>query len=230
MIDQWLTTLGALLRDALWVAPFIALLAGILTSFTPCALSSLPLVIGYVGGYSEGDTRKAFRFSLVFAAGLSLTLTALGTAASLLGRFIGGGGKLWFIALGVLMVLMALNTYGIINLFPRSCSVKTGKTKGYFGAFLAGIMGGIAASPCATPVLIVLLALVAGEGNVVWGTLLLLLYSLGFCILMVAAGTSVGFVRQVSQSEKYARFQKIFNLVLGSVILLIAFYLFYMGF
>jgi len=34
----------------MWLEPIIALLAELLTSFTPCSLSSVPLVVGYIGG------------------------------------------------------------------------------------------------------------------------------------------------------------------------------------
>ena len=45
MIDSWLNTLSTLIAESMWLAPVLALLAGVLTSFTPCSLSSIPLVI-----------------------------------------------------------------------------------------------------------------------------------------------------------------------------------------
>ena len=53
-------------------------LGGILSSSSPCVLATIPLVIGYVGGYSEGDRRKALLYSLTFILGLSFTFTVLG--------------------------------------------------------------------------------------------------------------------------------------------------------
>ena len=50
MIEQWLETLSLMIAGSFWLAPVLALLAGLLTSFTPCAVVSVPLVIGYVGG------------------------------------------------------------------------------------------------------------------------------------------------------------------------------------
>lgn len=89
MIDAWLTTLSTLITQNMWLAPLLALLAGVLTSVTPCALSSVPLVIGYVGGTGGNDTKRAFRLSLTFAAGMAVTFTALGTIASMLGKLMG---------------------------------------------------------------------------------------------------------------------------------------------
>ena len=89
MINEWLELLSTLIVTNKWFAPILALFAGILTSDTPCALSSVPLVIGYVGGTGENDTRKAFRLSLTLAIGMAITFTTLGAIASLLGRLMG---------------------------------------------------------------------------------------------------------------------------------------------
>jgi cytochrome c biogenesis protein CcdA len=230
MIDRWLDALGTLINDNIWLAPLLAVLAGALTSFTPCSLSSVPLVIGYVGGYVGNDVKKAFRYSLVFCLGMAVTFTALGTAASLMGRLVQATGPWWYIALGILMTAMALQTWELINIMPRSTAMSRNTKRGYIGAAVTGLLGGLFASPCATPVLVVLLAMVAEKGSLVWGIILLLLYSAGHSVLIMIAGTSVGFVKKLSASEKYGKYNKVFKIVTGTVILLLAFYMFYLGF
>jgi len=230
MINAWLENLTVLIGKNMWLAPLLALLAGVLTSFTPCALSSVPLVIGYVGGSSNNDNRKAFRLSLVFALGMAVTFTALGVIASLTGKLIGRAASWWYIVLGILMVLMALQTWEVYNFIPSTFLASKSTKKGYIGALIAGILGGVFSSPCSTPVLIVLLALVAGQGNILWGILLLLLYSIGHSVLVLAAGTSMGFVKKLTASEKYGKASKVLKIVMGCLILLIAFYMFYLGF
>lgn len=225
-----LENISQMMIDNFWIAPLLALLAGVLTSFTPCSLSSIPLLIGYVGGTGARDTKKALKLSLTFAFGSAITFTVLGVIASTAGKLIGTSAGWWYIILGVLMVLMALQTWGIFEIIPSSYLLSKNTKKGFAGAFIAGILGGIFSSPCSTPVLIALLAIVAGKGSLVWGILLLLLYSIGHSILAVIAGTSVGFVQKLSQSEKYGRASTILKIVMGSLILLIGFYLFYLGF
>lgn len=229
-INQWLETLSAAISGNMWLAPLLALLAGILTSVTPCALTSVPLVIGYVGGTGQKDTKKAFWLSVVFSLGMAVTFTILGTAASILGRLMQGTGPWWYILLGILMLLMALQIWELFNFIPSSYAISKNTKRGFVGAFLAGVLGGLFSSPCATPVLVVLLAIVAKQGNLIWGILLLLLYSLGHSFLVMIAGTSVGFVRKLSSSEKYGGFSKILRITMGSLIMLIAFYMFYLGF
>lgn len=230
IINMWLESLSSSIEANIWLAPLLALLAGVLTSFTPCALSSVPLVIGYVGGVGNKDTKRAFRLSLTFSAGLAVTFTVLGVAASMLGKLMMGTGNWWYLILGVLMVLMALQTWEIYNFIPSSFAISRNTKRGYIGALLAGILGGFFSSPCATPVLVVLLATVAKGGNLLWGALLLLIYSIGHSTLVLIAGTSVGFVHKVSSSEKYGKISLILKIVMGIFIMLIALYMFYLGF
>jgi cytochrome c-type biogenesis protein len=230
MINDLLEQLSAAIAGNFWLAPLMALLGGLLTAFTPCSLSSVPLVIGYVGGYTGNDTRKAFRCSLAFCGGMAVTFTVLGTAASLLGRLMQFAGSWWYLVLGILMILMALQTWEIINIIPQSALMSKNNKRGYLGAAIAGLLGGLFASPCATPVLIALLAVVAREGRIVWGMVLLLFYSIGHSVLLMIAGTSIGFVKQLSRSERYGRASQILKIVMGSVILILGFYLLYLGF
>jgi len=230
VINEWLDILSTLISQSMWVAPLLALLAGALTSLTPCSLSSIPLVIGYVGGTGNNDPKKAFRLSLTFSAGSAVTFTILGTVSSLVGKLMGTSSAWWYLLLGVLMVLMALQTWEIYNFIPSTYFIARNTRRGYIGAFIAGILGGVFSSPCATPVLITLLAVVAEKGSLLWGIILLLLYSVGHSALVLVAGTSIGFVKKMTSNNKYGTFSKVLRIVMGSVILLIAFYMFYLGF
>ncbi len=230
LINDWLSTLSTMIAGNIWLAPLLALFAGVLTAFTPCALSTVPLVIGYVGGTGQKNPKRAFALSVTFAAGMSVTFTALGITASLLGKFLQGTGKWWYLVLGVLMVLMALQTWEIFNFIPSTNALSKNKKRGFIGALLAGILGGLFASPCATPVLVVLLAFVAKEGKILLGFILLLLYSFGHSVLVLIAGTSVGFVIKLSGSEKYGKASNILKIIMGLLMLFIAFYMFYLGF
>jgi cytochrome c biogenesis protein CcdA len=230
IINQWLETISNLISDAMWVAPLLALVAGLLTALTPCSLSTVPLVIGYVGGIGSKDTKKAFQLSVTFAAGMAATFTALGVIASLAGKLVQGAGSWWYLTLGVLMLLMALQTWEVVHIIPSSFATSMNTKKGYFGAFLSGILGGLFASPCATPVLVVLLAIVVNEGNLLWGILLLLLYSIGHSVLVVVAGTSMGFVQKIRSGGRYGSLSNGLKIFTGFIILVLALYMFYLGF
>ncbi len=238
-MDALLTQLSQILQQSTWLAPLAAFVAGVLTSFTPCSLSSVPLVVGYVGGTQgstdasipqERNTQRAFLLSVVFALGSAVTFTIFGIAASLAGELIGTTASWWYFALGTLMLLMVLQMLGIYQFIPSSHLLSKGTKKGYVGALLAGILGGIFSSPCATPVLIALIAIVAGKGQLAFGVVLFLFYSLGHGILAVVAGTSVGFVQKLSRSEKYTALSKVLTQLLALALLVMGFYLFHLGF
>lgn len=230
MIDIWLSQIAEAIGNNMWLTPLLALVAGILTSFTPCSLSSVPLIIGYVGGTKEKNTKKAFMYSLVFALGTAVTFIMLGVIATSAGKLMGTSSKTWFIILGVLMLLMALQTYGVYDFIPSVNLLSKSKKRGFAGAFIAGILGGIFSSPCSTPVLIALLAIVAGKGNLIWGIILMLLYSIGHSTLVIIAGTSIGFVQKLNGNDKYQKAGTILKIIMGTVIMFIGFYMFWLAF
>jgi len=181
-------------------------LAGALSSASPCVLATIPLVVGFVGGYAEGDRWKAFRYSLAFILGLSLTFTAFGAAAGLLGTMFGTLGGWWYVAAGIVALVMGGQMMGFYEIhLPIRRDFKP-KQGGMVGSFILGLFFGVVSSPCATPVLVVILTYVATKGQVLYGTALLFVYAIGHCLLMLAAGTFTGFV------EAFAKTRGVVNL------------------
>lgn len=226
-----------------YLAPFFSFIAGILTSFTPCSLTSIPLIVAYVGGSSlmslskmpsvndnKVNTHKALRLSIVFALGSALMFTLLGIVASLAGTLIGTNSSWWNIFLGVLMILMALQIWELYNFLPSTDFIAKKSRRGYIGAFITGALGGVFSSACSTPILIVLLGIVGSDGNVLWGAFLLLSYSIGHSVLVVMAGTSLAFSQKLSQNPKYGKLSFFTKMTLGFLVLLIGFYMLYLGF
>ncbi|ABK97787.1 cytochrome c biogenesis CcdA family protein [Pelobacter propionicus] len=178
--------------------PLLALgavfLAGVISSASPCVLSTIPLVVGFVGGYSDGDRWKAFRYSLMFIIGLSLTFTAFGAAAGVLGTIFGVVGGWWYGVAGAVALVMGGQLMGLYTIRQPVKPDFKPKKGGMYGAFILGLFFGLVSSPCATPVMVVLLTVVAGKGQVLYGITLMFSYAVGHCMLMLAAGTFTGFV------------------------------------
>lgn len=229
MINEMLNSISTMISQNFWIAPLLAFLAGILTSITPCSLSSIPLVIGYVSG-TTNDTKKSFKLSVTFALGSALTFTALGVIAATAGSLMGNSSKIFYVVIGILMVAMSLQVFGIFEFIPSSYLVTKNNKKGYIGALIAGILSGLFSSPCCTPVLVALLGIVAKSGNILLGTMLLLIYSIGHSILMIAAGTSTSLVKKIISNKRYGVFSTVLNYVFGLAILAIGMYMLYLGF
>ena len=212
------------IEQIITIYPLLALgvvfLAGVLSSASPCVLATIPLVVGFVGGCSDGDRLKAFRYSLAFIIGLSLTFTAFGAAAGLLGTMFGTLGGPWYLIAGAIALAMGgqmMELYEIQLPIRRDYKPKQG---GLIGAFLLGLFFGVVSSPCATPVLVVLLTLVAGKGQALYGITLLFCYAVGHCLLMLFAGTFTGFVEGFAKAKGVVNFSLWAKRISGVVITL----------
>lgn len=230
-MTEILNALAQLIQKSVWIAPLLCLAAGVITSFTPCSLSSVPVVIVYVGGAAGGNQKKAFRLSLTMALGMALTFGVFGTLASVLGHLLHGIGMWWHLLLGAIMILMALQVWGGIRLIPdHHCHTAATTKKGYLGAVAAGVLSGVFASHCATPVMIALLALAAESGSALWGIFLLAVYAVGHSILTVVAGTSYSTVEKWLNDPAYEKISRRLRNVLGLVILIIGILMIYFAF
>lgn len=223
MLETFAQNIIQMIHGYPWIGPFFALAAGIFTSLTPCAMSNIPLVTGYVTGGGNDDTKRSMLLSIVFAAGAAFTFICLGIIAATLGKVIGHP-EILHTLLGILMLLMALQMWGFIHIIPHIHGLSEKGKQGFIGAFLTGMIGGVFSSHCATPVILMLLTISARSGSYLSGFLLLLFYSIGHGIIIVAAGTSVGFVEKL-EGGAADRTSKVFKAILGFIMLVIGLYM-----
>jgi len=193
-------------------------LGGLLSSASPCVLATIPLVVGFVGGYANGDRWKSFRYSLAFILGMSLTFTAFGAAAGLLGTMFGTLGGWWYVAAGTVAVVMGLQMVGLYEIRLPFRPDYRPKRGGLIGSFLLGLFFGVVSSPCATPVLVVILTFVATKGKVLYGVALLFTYAVGHCLLMLAAGTFTGFIESFVKAKGVVNFSAWSKRICGAII------------
>ncbi len=205
------------------------LLGGLLSASSPCVLAILPLVIGYVGGASEGDQKKSVLYSLLFALGLSITFTILGAIAAIFGRLFGQVGTAWYWIVGILVIAMGLSMIGLYDVRIPMPGKLQPKTRGAIGAFLLGLLFGVASSPCATPVLVVILTFVASQGKVLYGILLLFVYAIGHVALIIVAGISAGFVQKFAASKGAMNFSVWSKRVFGVLMMFAGAYIIYIN-
>jgi cytochrome c biogenesis protein CcdA len=204
-------------------------IGGLLSSSSPCVLATIPLVIGFVGGYSEGNRRKALLYSLTFILGLSLTFTILGAIASLVGGFFGVTGRWWYFIVGGIAVAIGLH---LIGLYEWSLPVPTRfqpRQRGILGAFLLGLLFGVVSSPCATPILVLILTFVATKGEIVYGTSLLFVYAIGHCALIFLAGIATGFAESFMKSKGISNIAVWGKRIGGFIVVLVGAYMAYQG-
>ena len=168
-------------------------------------------------------------YSVFVALGQVVVLTIYGVVLAFIGEVFPGG--IWTvifnIVMGILMVVMAYEMWGLTNFFGKTCGANIRTTKkGILGAFLVGLTGVVFSTPCSTPVLVAItgVALTSSTGWI--NTMLLMLfYSIGFSLLGIVCGTSIGFVRQLQTSPKFEKAAEIIKIVLGCLIFIFGIYL-----
>ena len=195
-------------------------MAGIVSSLSPCSIAIIPIIIGFVGGFAGNNIKKSIFYSFSFVFGLAVTFTILGVVASLTGTLLGNIGGFWKYILAAFAIVMGLQLLGILKFqIPTPRMVKT-NIKGPLGAFLMGMLFGVASSPCATPILAVILAFVASKQNIVYGTSLLIVYALGNSILILLMGIFTGFTKSIINSKGFTQFSEYSYKIFGVILIL----------
>ncbi len=226
---DWSETLGQVILNRPLLGYGAAFLGGVIATAGPCSLASIPLIIGFVGGYAEGSKRQACIYSVTFVVGLALGMAALGAAAALMGTMFGQVGLQWQIVVAAILMAMGLQLSGVINLKLGGLSQKVlPKRTGLVGSLILGLLYGIVLSPCATPELAVILTLAAVKKEVVYGSTLLFAYAMGRGTLVILAGTFTGVIEGYLQS-KSARVGTMMQQAAGGLIFFAGCYLFFQG-
>ncbi|MCJ7582497.1 MAG: cytochrome C biogenesis protein, partial [Candidatus Aminicenantes bacterium] len=185
------------LSQAIEGAPLIAIGAsfvwGILSIvLSPCHLSSIPLIIGYLSNQRELSTKKAFHLSIVFSIGILISIAVIGGITAAAGRMMGDVGKIGNYIVASVFLIFGLNLLGIIPL-PWTNSEKISmKKKGMIPAISLGLFFGLALGPCTFAFMAPILGIVfrLTTTKLVYGLLLLAAFALGHCGVIIAAGTS----------------------------------------
>ncbi len=168
--------------------------AGLVTSLGPCSLSLLPITVAYMAGFSRPEAPgRPWQRSLSFAAGIVAALVLLGGTTSLLGKLYGQVPGVVPTVVALLAVVMGLNLLGLVRLpLPAGPDPELWRQRvpTPLAPLAAGAAFGLAASPCTTPVLAVLLAWIAQQGHPVVGMLLLTCFGAGQVIPLMLAGTA----------------------------------------
>lgn len=179
----------------------IVFVGGILTNVTPCVYPMIPITIRLL---SSQQLIPVVSFML-YGLGIIITYTSLGMFAALYGSMFGKfmANSYVNVVLAVIMLLLGVSFLGfwdfgsIIQKFGYKISSSKFKT---LNIFLMGIGAGFVASPCTGPILASLLAYTAQKQNIILGTQLLFVYSVGFALPYIILGILVSKVSRINIS------------------------------
>jgi cytochrome c-type biogenesis protein len=202
----------------------LVFLGGVVTSIGPCNLATIPLIVGYVGGSHNMTRYRAFTLSLAFAVGLALTFMLLGVAAALIGGLIGASARWWYYLVAAICFVIGLNMLGVLR-FNLSMAFGGLREriglKGVPGALALGLVSGLVATQCATPVLVAILTYVMAKGALLYGAALLFVYALGRGVPVVLAGTFTGALKSF---QKLGRWTGVIEKASGVIVIGVGFY------
>ncbi|CAB4953964.1 unannotated protein [freshwater metagenome] len=184
----------------LLIASIVALIAGLISFFSPCVLPLVPGYLSYAAGMSEVRSKSRVALgSILFVLGFSLLFISYGALFGSLGATISTNSRWLSILLGALTVAM-----GIIFLFNqrfyRSFKPQWKVKAGLVGAPILGFLFGIGWTPCIGPTLGAVQTLSFQSSSALRGAFLSLIYCIGLGVPVVLVGIFF------DQSTKLRRF------------------------
>jgi len=229
-VNELFTSLTHAVEGAPLVAMAAAFIWGVLSILlSPCHLASIPLIVGFIDEQGRISTRRAFLISTMFAVGILATIGVIGAVTAAAGRMMGDVGAYGNYTVAIIFFVVGLHLLDIIPM-PWSGPGRVGmKRRGMLAAFILGLVFGIALGPCTfaymAPMLGVTFRMAAG--NLPYGISLLVLYGLGHCSVIVAAGTSTGLVQHYLEWNEHSRGAVLLKKTCGILVILGGLYLIY---
>jgi len=197
MIEELLTRLTLALTGRPELALGAALgwgIASILLS--PCHLSSIPLVVGYISADGVRTVWRTFMISLLFGVGILLSILIVGIVTGALGRMFGDLGLWGNVIVSSVFFVMGLALLDVLHIPWMNYSGDAMKRRGLVGALALGLIFGVGLGPCTFAFLAPILGLVfsGASEHPLFSVLLLSAFAIGHSGVIILAGTLTHFV------------------------------------
>lgn len=191
----------------------VAIIAGLVSFFSPCVIPLLPAYFSYATGLSGADLAtgnvrrgRMVAGSTLFVLGFSVVFVLLGVASGSVATWLILNTDTLNVVLGVFAIVMGVAFVGLVPLLQRDVRFHRVPAVGLAAAPVLGFLFGLGWQPCVGPTLGVILTLGYGEGTAGRSGLLLAFYSLGLGLPFILAGLfwqralgALGFVRRHQQ-------------------------------
>jgi len=207
-----------------------ALLAGLLSFFSPCILPLIPAYFAFISGFTldeltgcdNGIRKKVILSTIAYVMGFSFVFILMGASASYLGSFIQTYSTAIRIFGGILIMFLGLHLTGWLrfNALEFEKRVHLDKKPIHFmGTFLVGMAFAAGWSPCIGPLLGSILIIAGSKETVLEGIALLSIYSLGLAIpfmtLSIFIDVMLVFLKKATRALKH------FNRIAGILLMLV---------
>lgn len=230
MIESIFTALYEAMIGAVWLAVIASFGWGVLSILlSPCHLSSIPLVVGFISSQGKITVGRTFNISLIFALGILITIALVGIITASLGRLMGDVGVYGNYFVAAIFFIVGLYLLDIIKINWDSVGLKHTKAKGLLAALILGLLFGIALGPCTFAYMAPVLGVVfqTAQTNYFLAVIFLLAFGIGHCSVIVGAGTLTGKVQKYLNWSEGSKAILWIKRICGILVILGGFYLVY---
>lgn len=203
-----------------------AFLGGLISSISPCSLSMLPLIIGYIGGYSDEKPMKTLLQMIVFVIGTGIVFAIIGIICALTGKIFLGNPYFALIVASIILI-MGLKILGVIE-FELPVMIKeipqNKVNNDFLYPLILGAVFALIGTPCSTPILASIMAFASISAKVSQAVIMLFLFSIGQGLILIIAGFLTS---KMKSSSNFYKFSEIIMKISGVLLILVALYIFY---
>ncbi len=205
----------------------VALLAGLVSFFSPCVIPLLPGYLSYATGLSgadlaggEAEVRRGRMLlgSVLFVLGFAVVFVTLGALSGAVGHWLIDERRTITVVLGSLTILLGLVFAGLVPFLQREWRVHSVPAVGLGAAPLLGFLFGLGWTPCIGPTLTAITALSFNEATVTRSAVLAGFYAIGLGLPFIAAGLAY---RKALGAMSFVRRHQLFVMRLGGLLLVL---------
>ncbi|GAA1940478.1 cytochrome c biogenesis CcdA family protein [Nocardioides hwasunensis] len=183
------------LSGSLVLALPVALVAGLVSFFSPCVIPLLPGYLSYATGLSGADLEGARRSRMVlgavlFVLGFAVVFVLLGSLTGAAGAWLFVHTRQLNVVLGVITILLGVAFLGGIGFLQRDWRIHRVPAVGLAAAPLLGFLFGLGWAPCVGPTLAAINILSVNEATATRGAVLSAVYALGLGLPFIAAAVA----------------------------------------
>lgn len=205
----------------------VALVAGLVSFFSPCVIPLLPGYLSYAtglsgadlaGGEAESHRGRMLLGSVLFVLGFAVVFVILGAISGAAGQWLVDYRRTITVVLGSLTIVLGLVFAGVIPLLQRDWRVHAVPAVGLGAAPVLGFLFGLGWTPCIGPTLTAITTLSFNEATVARSAVLAGVYAVGLGLPFIAAGLAY---RRALGALSFVRRHQQFVMRLGGLLLVV---------
>ena len=207
---------------------WLSFLGGLIASISPCSLAMLPMIIGYIGGYSNEKPARTLVQLIFFVLGTAIVFTAIGIICAITGKvFVSFAGGYFGLFIAAIVMIMGLKLAGVLD-FELPVVIKEipqNKAQSiYLYPILLGAVFALAGTPCSTPILAAIMAFASLSASLMQAVVMLFLFAIGQGLILIVAGFLTS---RLKNWKGFYKFSDVLLKISGVLLILAALYIYY---